>query len=540
MIGKTISHYRIIEKSGSGGMGDVYKAEDTKLKRIVALKFLPPELTRDKEARERFMHEACAASALDHPNIGTIYEINDDHKGRFFIAMAYYEGQTLKDKIAEGPLDIGEAVGIIRQILNGLAAAHAKDIVHRDVKPANIMLTNDGQVKIIDFGLAKLKGRSVLTKTGTTMGTVAYMSPEQVKGKKVDHRTDIWSVGVILYEMFTGDKPFKGDYEQAIMYRILNEEPEFVPKLRRDTPMRLGKIIETALTKKPDKRYATVDHMAADLAAAAEEQKSGATSFQLGRKQRKLLYRIGTTFIIVLLLSLYFWKTTAQSKAPVSLILLPLKSIDQDAEQEWFADVMTDALITDLAKINGIRVIALSSAMQYKGKNLPPPEIAKELDVQYVIEGSVVKANDQIRISTRLINAPENEYLWAEDYERGFQDILYSCFFGKIIKMAQGNPYTHAGESTIDFDLLAYWCGSRGMKEEKTLMIREANTGREAREIIRRDAHGEIIFKDIVNRAISSARTFAGPFPNITYYLFDFNGDLLAIQRNEGTYETPL
>ena len=211
MIGKTISHYKILEKLGEGGMGVVYKAEDTKLQRTVAIKFLPPESTRDPEAKERFIHEARAASALDHPNICTIHEI-DESEGQTFIVMAYVEGQSLKEKIKAGPLKLAEVVGIGLQIAEGLKEAHDKNIIHRDVKPANIMVTTSGQTKIMDFGLAKLMGQTKLTKEETTLGTVAYMSPEQTRGEKVDHRTDIWSLGVVLYEMITGQLPFKGDY----------------------------------------------------------------------------------------------------------------------------------------------------------------------------------------------------------------------------------------------------------------------------------------------------------------------------------------
>ena len=226
MIGKTISHYKILEEIGSGGMGIVYKAEDTNLKRHVALKFLPPELTRDTEARERFIHEAQSASALDHPNVCTVYEIGKTEDGQMFIAMGYYEGETLKDKIAKGPLKLDEAIEIAIQIATGLEKAHKKGIVHRDIKPANIFITNDNVVKLLDFGLAKLSGQTKLTKNASTLGTVAYMSPEQAQSGAVDQRTDIWSFGVVLYEMLTGSLPFKGDYEQAIIYSIMNEDPK--------------------------------------------------------------------------------------------------------------------------------------------------------------------------------------------------------------------------------------------------------------------------------------------------------------------------
>ena len=229
MIGKTVSHYKILQKLGEGGMGVVYKAQDTKLDRFVALKFLPPHVSADEEEMKRFIHEAKAASKLDHNNICTVYEVDETEDGQMFIAMACYEGEILKRKIRKGPFKIDETLNIAIQVSEGLKKAHKKGIVHRDIKPANIFLTAEGVVKILDFGLAKFSGRTKLTKTGTTLGTVAYMSPEQTRGENVDHRTDIWSLGVIIYEMITGQLPFKGDYEQAIVFSILNEEPESIP-----------------------------------------------------------------------------------------------------------------------------------------------------------------------------------------------------------------------------------------------------------------------------------------------------------------------
>jgi serine/threonine protein kinase/Flp pilus assembly protein TadD len=429
MIGKTISHYKIIEKLGSGGMGDVYKAEDTKLQRIVALKFLPPELTRDEEAQKRFVHEARASSALDHPNIGTIYEIGESD-GQYFIAMAYYEGETLKDKIesCQEGLDVEEAIDITIQIAQGLTRAHSKDIVHRDIKPANILMTKEGEVKLIDFGLAKLKGHTMLTKAGTTLGTVAYMSPEQTTGGVVDQRSDIWSLGVMLYEMLTGEQPFKGDYEQAIVYSIMNEQPEFITKIRSEVPVQIEQILEKALVKNPEKRFQSMEEMLGELTIAAEEIKGGRSKktsvFKMGRKQRKFAYRALVVVLVAIALGIYFWQSRVAEAAPVSIALLPLESLTNDTEQEWFTDSMTDALITDLAKISGLRVVSRRSAMKYKGTTKSPPEIAAELDVHYVIEGSVVKMGEEVKISARLIDAPKDEYLWAEEYQRGFSNIL--------------------------------------------------------------------------------------------------------------------
>ena len=248
MVGQTIAHYEIQDRLGGGGMGVVYKAKDIRLKRPVALKFLPHDLTRDAKARERFVHEAQAASALDHPNICTIYEIDETEQGQIFIAMAYYQGQTLKKKIAGGPLPVEQAVEIAIQVAQGLERAHEVGIIHRDIKPANVMVTDRGLVKILDFGLAKVVDVS-LTKTGSTLGTVAYMSPEQARGEAVDHRSDLWSLGVVLYEMLSGERPSQGDYEQAVIYSILNVDPKPVRTLRSEVPEALGRVLARSLAK---------------------------------------------------------------------------------------------------------------------------------------------------------------------------------------------------------------------------------------------------------------------------------------------------
>lgn len=439
--GKIVSHYRIIKKLGSGGMGDVYKAEDTKLKRSVALKFLPPELTRDDEARQRFIHEARATSALDHPNIGTIYEINEAD-GHFFITMAYYDGESLKAKIktSETGLDIEQTLILTGQIAKGISVAHSKEIIHRDIKPANILISEDGQAKIIDFGLAKLKDHTIITKTGTTMGTVAYMSPEQAKGNAADHRTDVWSLGVILYEMLSGKKPFEGEHEQAIMYQIINEEPEFITKIRNDVPIQIEKIINKALTKNPDKRYQKMEKMLNDLNEVIAEIKEGdrktASIFKFGRKQRKLVYRSSAIIVLLVAFVIYLWQNEYAKNAPVSIAMMPLKSLSNDVDQEWLTESMTDALITDLAKISGLRVISHSSAMQYKGTEKTASEIATELGIRYLIEGSIVKTGNQVKISARLIDALNDEYLWAEKYESEFTDIL--GLQGKIAQSIAG------------------------------------------------------------------------------------------------------
>ena len=256
-IGDSVSHYRIVELLGAGGMGVVYKAEDTRLKRAVALKFLPFSLLQDAEAKERLIHEAQAASALDHPNICTTYEIDETSDGQLFIAMAYYPGETLKKKIERGPLKLDEALDYAMQIAQGLVKAHAAGIVHRDIKPANVMVTSDGLVKIVDFGLAKLLGQTGVTRTGTTLGTVAYMSPEQTKGLEVDARSDLWSLGVVLYEMIAGRLPFAGTDTFAIANAIVHDTPPPLTSLRTGVPMDVERVVTRALAKRTEDRYQT-------------------------------------------------------------------------------------------------------------------------------------------------------------------------------------------------------------------------------------------------------------------------------------------
>lgn len=259
MVGQTIAHYKILEELGGGGMGVVYRAEDLNLQRTVALKFLPSSVTRDPQLKKRFAREAQAASALDHPNICTIYEIHETQAGQIFIAMAFYKGETLEKKVARGLLDISEAVQIALQLAYGLAEAHSRGVIHRDIKPANIMVTANGRVKILDFGLAKLEGESTLTQPGNRMGTLSYMSPEQIEGTAVDHRADLWAAGVVLYELLTGQRPFHGEYEAALVYSILNDPPEPIRSKRPELPARLAAVVHRMIARNPDERYQSAD-----------------------------------------------------------------------------------------------------------------------------------------------------------------------------------------------------------------------------------------------------------------------------------------
>ena len=424
MIGKIVSHYKILEYLGGGGMGVVYKAEDTKLKRTVALKFLPPDLTRDPDAKERFIHEAQAASALEHANICSVHEIGE-HEGQTFIVMGYYEGETHKKKIERGPFPIDEAVNIAVQVAQGLAKAHDAGIIHRDVKPANIMVTSDGIVKILDFGLAKVSGRTLLTKSGTTLGTAAYMSPEQARGGTVDARSDIWSLGVTLYEMLAGKRPFASDYEQALVYSILNEDPPPLASFRSDIPAELEKIVVKALQKDSSLRYQAVADLQADLASLQKHLEAG-ERVPLARaraKKRTALYGVlGVLAVVILVAVLSFFQR--ESKVINSIAVLPLENLSGDPGQDYFADGFTEALTTDLSKIGALKIVSRTSAMQYKGAKKLLRDIARELGVDGIIEGSVSRVGSHVRITAQLIDVSTDMHLWAESYERDLQDVL--------------------------------------------------------------------------------------------------------------------
>jgi len=383
MIGKTISHYKILEKLGEGGMGVVYKAEDTKLERTVALKFLSPNALGTDEERIRFVREAKAAAALAHPNICTIYEI-DEAENQAFIAFEYIDGQSLDERIESGPLNADEALDVAIQISEGLRRAHRRGIVHRDIKSANIMIDEDGQAKILDFGLAKLTGKTRLTKTATIMGTVSYMSPEQAHGEAaIDHHTDIWSLGVLMYEMLAGRLPFDAPSDAGLIHKIIYEQPEPLSGVRGDVPAALEQAIKKALQKDPQDRYA-------DMAALVSDLKS---------------IRSGAAPTIVV-----------EEKTTPSIAVLPFADMSPQKDQEYFCDGMT--------QLSDLKVIARTSAFSFKGQNLDVREIGKKLNVGTVLEGSIQKAGDRVRITAQLVNTTRGEHLWSEKYDRDMEDIF--------------------------------------------------------------------------------------------------------------------
>ncbi len=440
LLAKTIGHYQIISLLGKGGMGEVYRARDTKLDRAVALKILPEEMSADGERMRRFVREAKAASALNHPNVAHIYEIGEA-EGVNFIAMEYVEGQTLAAKINGQPLEVSEIVEIGSQIADALDEAHGKGITHRDIKPANVMLNERGQVKVLDFGLAKIarpaspdlaSDISTLPKTasGVVMGTVPYMSPEQALGRDVDQRSDLFSLGVVLYEMATGRLPFAGANTVETLDRILHAEPEAIGRFNTDAPVELERIVRKCLEKERERRYQSARELLVDLKNQQRDSQSSAKTatpvVTPNRSRRWLLITLAVTLLALSGVALYLLLSRAQPKGQAikSLAVLPLENLSADPAQEYFADGMTEALISNLSQVRALRVISRTSVMRFKGSRKPLAEIARELNVEAVIEGSVQRDGGRVKVTARLIRAADENLLRSFDYERELADVL--------------------------------------------------------------------------------------------------------------------
>jgi TolB-like protein/Tfp pilus assembly protein PilF len=433
--GRRLGPYEILSPLGAGGMGEVLKARDTRLQRTVAVKILPSELSSDAERRSRFEREAHAASALNHPNITTVFDIGEDD-GTHYIVMELVEGKTLRALLGDGPLPTETMLPLATQIAEGLSKAHGAGIVHRDLKPENVMVTDDGLVKILDFGLAKLmapdsdEGSEAPTETrvtqqGVLFGTVPYMSPEQAASRPLDYRSDQFSFGSIVYEMATGKRAFRKDTVPQTLAAIIEEEPEPIRKINEAVPDELVRIVERCLAKDPAGRYESTGDLAKELKSVPEAPSPW-------RARRRILWAAAGAVVVLLAVALGpnlkgLWDQLSSRAGPApieSIAVLPLRNLSGDPEQEYFADGMTEALTTDLAKVGNLKVIAPHSAMRYKDTEKPLAEIARELGVDALVEGSALRAGDNVRILAQLVDPKTGQALWAESYERALENVL--------------------------------------------------------------------------------------------------------------------
>ncbi|UCG56489.1 MAG: protein kinase [Phycisphaerales bacterium] len=420
--GSRIGHFEIEREIGRGGMGVVYLARDTRLKRAVAIKSLPPEVAGNPQVRSRLQREARLLASVNHPNVATIHEEFEEAGSETYLVLEYVPGQTLAEKIATGKLTLSETVSVACQIASALGAAHEHGVIHRDLKPGNIKITPEGTVKVLDFGLAKAlemetqSAKSTLTQVGRVMGTPAYMSPEQARGEPVDHRTDIWSLGVLIYEMLTGQLPFKGETQQAVTHSILHREPEHLTHVRRDAPRKLEHVLSHMMQKDPAKRYDTISALATDLSGLRREV--DASSNGPRRKLRLVAVAAVVAVCIGVAALLYYRPWASQQSDTASIAVLPFQNRSPQKEQEYFCDGLVERLIIALGHIQDLKVINRDSVFFYKDKGIPLGDIARELDVTTVLTGSVQTDGQRLRISAELVDPKTGHSLWSDHYDR--------------------------------------------------------------------------------------------------------------------------
>ncbi|MGB5162320.1 MAG: protein kinase [Thermoanaerobaculia bacterium] len=514
MIGETLSHYRILEQLGKGGMGEVYLAEDTTLKRKVALKVLPPELATSQERLERFQREAESLASLNHPNIVTIHTVEEDGGVRF-LTMEWVDGQTLAELVGKGGIPLERIFEIATPLADALAVAHSKGVVHRDLKPGNVMVTDDGRVKVLDFGLAKLleeepdlvateMATEALTRDGIAMGTIPYMSPEQVQGKAVDHRSDIFSLGIVLYEMSTGKLPFEGETSADLISSILRDNPDSVTDLRLELPRHFGRIIRHCLEKDPQRRYQSALDVRNEIEGLQKEVASGevpvssmsaATPVAGPGGSRKWLTLAALVAATAVVGGLVWWmggdkepKAPRVAAAPEEvgrqmMVVLPFENLGA-AEDEYFAAGMTEEITTRLAAVSGLGVISRNSAMRYAGTNKTIQQIGQELGVQYVLEGTVrwARTDDgsRVRISPQLISVADDTNLWADTYDRVIDDVfeVQSDIAGEVINqlgVTLLEPEQASVEARPTENMEAYQAYLRGLDQTGHLTYSEAD-----------------------------------------------------------------
>ena len=504
MVGNTILHYKILEKLGEGGMGVVYKAEDTKLKREVAIKFLPRIFSSDKEQLLEF--EAQASAALNHQNIAHIYAIEKTENDMFMV-MEYVNGIELKEKIESVPIPIDEAISITIQIAEGFEAAHKKGIVHRDIKSGNIMLTEDGKVKIMDFGLAMISGSVEETQIGTTVGTLAYMSPEQARGEEIDQKADIWSFGVVLYEMFTGEQPFKAEYDQALAYSIINETHSPLKAIRPEIPDKIASLIDKTLSKNPRERFQNFSEVLSFLKDSDSESETNKSNNE--KSLRKLSRsKILIIFLAIIIGALAFWiifqpgddKNNRNESEIKRIAILPFTNLKNDPETNFLGFALADQIIGSLSYIQNILVRPSSTIRKYDKPGINTAEVGKELNVDYVLTGNYMKESGLVRLNLEMVDLRTTEIIWRNDFDVAYKNTftLQDIVTKKVVSSLQVKFTNDEKHSDIPLDPLAYEYYLKAVSYPLTI---EAN-----RTAI-----------DILNKAIELDSTYAPIYSELGY-----------------------